>query len=122
LGADHAKLVQIGINNATLIRCVKKLWQDPYAHNFILEHINAFYIRKDERPRKGPDKDKPYVVAEIVCDEPMVRAELDMRRELLVYLLMCEGMTFKELRILPARRTMKNRHPYLDDLTSIPAL
>jgi hypothetical protein len=122
LGADHAKLVQIGINNATLLRCVKKLWPDPAAHNFILEHINAFYIRKDERPRKGPDKDKPYIVAEVVIDDPMVRAEIDMRRELLVYLLMCEGLIFKELRIIPARRSMKNRHPYLEDLTPMPAI
>jgi predicted ABC-class ATPase len=117
LNADHAKLVRIGINNAALLKSVKKVWPSPKAHNLVLKHINAFYVRRDETPRKGPDKDKPYIVAEVVIDEPAIRSEVNMHQEMLIYSLNMDGITFDEFRILPARRSMKMRHPFENSLT-----
>ncbi len=98
---------------------------DAYAHavarvcgknvdmaDLILAHTNAVYIRRDDVPRKGPDRDKPYIVCEVCIDDPVVRSEVNMRQELLRLALMYENIHFDEFRIIPAKGRMRRRHPF----------
>ena len=113
LNADAAKFLRIAKNNDAYAEAIRALWPDEKAAQLILDHTNAFYIRNDERPRKGPDKDKPYIVCEVCIDDPLVRSEIDTHRELLQLHLRGAGLSFEELRIIPARRGMKKRHPFI---------
>ena len=91
---------------------VEHVWKERVASEMILSHTNAVYIRNDTTPRKGPDKDKPYIVFEICIDDPTVRSEVDNMRGLLEISLRRAGLTFEELRLIPARRGMRKRHLY----------
>lgn len=102
----------ITANNAAYVASVREIWKSEAACRVILDHTNAFYIRKDKRPRKGPDKDKPHIVCEICMDEPLVRSEMDARKEMMSLSLAKRGLTFDEIRIIPARRGMRQRHPF----------
>ncbi len=114
LGPEAESVVKISSNNAIYAASVRDLWTTETAVRLILDHTNAFYVRKDDRPRKGPDKDKPYIVCEICMDEPLVRSEMDARKEMMALRLKARGLDFNELRILPARRGMRKRHPFKD--------
>lgn len=81
---------------------------------YLLAHTNAFYIRRDETPRKGPDKDKPYIVCEVCVDDAMAKSEINMRQELIKLALASEGIHFEEFRIITARGGMRSRHPFLE--------
>lgn len=112
LDADQAKLARAAKNNAIFMDAVRAVWKDEMAHRLILAHVNAFYIRKDETPKKGIYKDKPYIICEVCIDDPTVRADIDTHRELLQLALRQRGMDFEELRIIAAKRGMKKRHPF----------
>lgn len=114
LGPEAESAAQISSNNAIYAAAVRDVWKSESAVRLILDHTNAFYVRKDDRPRKGPDKDKPYIVCEICMDEPLVRSEMDARREFMALRLRDRGLSFHELRIIPARRGMRQRHPFRD--------
>ena len=81
---------------------------------YLLAHTNAFYIRRDDTPRKGPDKDKPFIVCEVCVDDAMAKSEINMRQELIKLALAQEGMHFEELRIITAKGGMRNRHPFTE--------
>lgn len=98
--------------NSIYASSVGKIWKRPEASNLILDHTNAVYIRKDTTPKKGPYKDKPYIVCDICIDDPLVRSELDTHKELLMLAMTEAGLTFQEMRIIPARRGMRKRHPF----------
>lgn len=114
LGGEESNLSKVMANNAAYVAAVRDIWTNEAAARLILDHTNAFYIRKDERPRKGPDKDKPYILCEICLDEPLIRSEMDTRKEMLALALAKRGLTFNEIRIIPARRGMRQRHPFRD--------
>lgn len=111
LEGDAARFMRIALNNDAYRQAVRTLWGEEAAR-FILDSTNAFYVREDTAPRKGPDKDKPYIVCEVCSQDPMVRSELDTHRELLHLELRKRGLAFEELRIIPARGTMRSRHPF----------
>lgn len=113
LDADQAKLAHAARNNAIYMDAVRKVWKDPEASEFILAHTNAFYIRKDETPKKGIYKDRDYMVCEICIDDPTVRSDIDAHRELLQLALRNAGMTFEEVRLIAAKRGMRKRHPFI---------
>ncbi len=81
---------------------------------YLLAHTNAFYIRRDDTPRKGPDKDKPFIVCEVCVDDAMTKSELNMRQELLKLALAAEEIHFDEFRIITAKGGMRSRHPFLE--------
>lgn len=113
LSADSGRMVRIQQVQQGYARAVRKVWRsNPGAVRLILEHTNAVYVRKDDRPRKGPDKDKPYVVCEVYSDDSMVRAELDTWQQILELALAEQGISFEEFRIFPSKLGMKERHPY----------
>ncbi len=112
LDGDVAKFVRIARNNDIYLQSVLTIWTSKEAARLILDHTNAFYVRRDDRPRKGPDKDKPYIVCEICIDDPLVRSELDTHRELLQIVLFQNGLSFDELKLIPARQGMRKRHPF----------
>lgn len=114
LGGEESNLSKVMANNAAYVAAVRDIWTNEAAARLILDHTNAFYIRKDERPRKGPDKDKPYILCEVCLDEPLIRSEMDTRKEMLALALAKRGLTFNEIRIIPARRGMRQRHPFRD--------
>lgn len=109
---DADKLISSTKRNAIYIKAVNKIWSNGEAARLILDHTNAFYVRQDDRPKKGIYKDKPYIICEICIDDPAIRSELDVRRELLALALKEFGLTFEELQIRPARRGMRDRHPF----------
>lgn len=111
LEGDAARFMRIALNNDAYRQAVRKLWGEEAAQ-LILESTNAFYVREDAAPRKGPDKDKPYIICEVCSQDPLVRSELDARRELLHLELRERGLAFEELRIIPARGNMRSRHPF----------
>lgn len=113
MDADFAKLVRIARNNDAYAQAVRTVWTDRAASDLILAHTNAFYVRRDDRPRRGPHKDDPYIVCEICIDDALVRSEIDTHKELLQIVLHQNGLAFDELRLVPARRGMRKRHPFL---------
>ena len=114
LEGDAARFMRIALNNEAYRASVRALWPADAAR-FILDNTNAFYIREDKAPRKGPDKDKPYVVCEVCSQDPMARSELDARRELLHLELRRRGLTCEEMCIIPARGGMRSRHPFREE-------
>lgn len=112
LGGDAEGLSTVMSNQAAYASAVREIWKTEAAARLILDHTNAFYVRKDERPRKGPDKDKPHILCEICMDEPLIRSEMDARKEMLALALAQRGLSFDEIRIIPARRGMRQRHPF----------
>ncbi|MCI9128793.1 MAG: hypothetical protein HFJ65_00510 [Eggerthellaceae bacterium] len=111
---DADSALKVRSNNSAYVAAVREVWSSEVAARLVLDHTNAFYVRKDETPRKGPDKDKPYIVCEVCLDEPLIRSEMDARREMVSLALMKQGLRFDELRIIPARRGMRKRHPFAD--------
>ena len=113
LSADSARMVRINQVRDAYAYAVRKVWRNnPGAVRLILEHTNAVYVRKDDRPRKGPDKDKPFIVCEVYADDSMVRAELDTWQQILQLALVEQGIRFDEFRIFPSKLGMKERHPF----------
>lgn len=117
LDDDIAKHVSIANNKSKFKEVVELIWKDPSANQLILSHINAFYVRKDDRPRIGPDKNKDRYVCEICSDDSLIRSELDTHRELISLELKKRGLVFEEISIKPSRRGMKSKHPFIDDLS-----
>ncbi len=111
---DADKLIASTKRNANYVEGIRTVWKDELAAKMILEHTNAFYIREDDRPKKGMFKDRPYILCEICIDDPAIRSEVDTRRELLTLALKKTGLSFDELIIKPARRGMRDRHPFKD--------
>lgn len=112
LGGDTAKFAAIARNNIAYRMAVKNIWRDEQSRKLIFDHTNAFYIREDKTPRKGTDKDKPYIVCDIVLDDGLVRSEIDTHRELLMAHLLNEGLRFEKINIIPAKGNMRKRHPF----------
>lgn len=120
LNPDMAKMVRVSRYREAYANAVQRTWREnAEAARFMLNHTNAFYIRKDERPRKGPDKDKPRILCEVCVDDPIARTELNMRQEILRLALAHEGIQYDEFRIIPAKMGMRNRHPFAKHALSI---
>lgn len=117
LGDDANKYLSIASNKAKFKEVVLEIWKDPSAHDLILSHINAFYVRKDERPKKGPAKDEVCYICEICSDDSLIRSELDTHRELIALGLRKRGIEFEDLYIKPSRRGMKDKHPFRQDIS-----
>ncbi len=112
LGGEVANFAAIARNNIAYRTAVKNIWRDPSSRKLIFEHTNAFYIREDKTPKKGPFKNNPYIVCDIVLDDGLVRSEIDTHRELLMAHLLNEGLEFEKINIIPAKGNMRNRHPF----------
>ena len=94
-------------------RAVRRTWQQsPDGAELVLAHTNAYSVRKDERPRKGPVGGLP-LLGEVCIDDSLVRSEVNARREMLRLALACEDVPVEELRIIASRRGMKERHPFV---------
>ncbi len=114
LGPEGEKAVSVAQANAAYVKAVREVWKAETARRMILDHTNAFYIRRDDTPRKGPKKDEPYIVCEVCMDEPLLRTEMDARKEMVALQLMQQGLRFNEIRVIPARRGMRQRHPFAE--------
>ena len=112
LGGNPALFASITKNNTNYKSAIKKIWRDKRTSEFILSHTNAFYIRKDTRPKKGKDKDKDHYLAEIVIDDAVVRSEVDTHREMIFAHLLNAGVNIEEIKIIPAKGNMRKRHPF----------
>lgn len=89
---------------------VELTWSSrPEVARLVLAHTNGIYIAKDDRPRKGPHKDRDWWVFGIYLDDPVVRTEVDAWQSMLLQALRYEGITVDELRFLPAKWDMKAR-------------
>lgn len=115
LDGDAAKFMSIALNNQRYREAVHTVWSDEAAARLILEGTNGFYLREDTAPRKGPDKDKPYMVCVVCAADALIRSELDTHRELLHLALRQRGLQIEEVRIVPARRGMKAKHPFREN-------
>lgn len=113
LGPEAEQQASIASRNASYVGAIQAVWKDATASQLILSHTNAFYVRKDETPKKGPDKDKPYIVCEVVLDDPLIRSEMDNKRGMVEIALRERGLSFNEFRIIPARLGMRKRHPFI---------
>lgn len=110
---DAAYALKVGRNRAAYMRAVRATWfHSTAAAEMILDHTNAFYVRRDDRPRIGPDADKPCIVGEVCIHDSTVRSEVNARLEMLKGALADEGVIVEELRIVTATWGMKKRHPF----------
>ena len=113
LGPEAAKMMRIQQIKERYRTAVQRTWRDnPAAAQLVLAHTNGMYVAKDERLRTGPDKHKDRIVFGVYLDDPVVRTEFDARQQLLVFALHQEGMSFDELRILPTKWDMRQRHAF----------
>lgn len=120
---DGVKALKVARNLETYKRAVVlRTWRDnPECAKLVLGHTNAFYIRKDDAPRKGVDKNVPYILCEVCIDDPLVRSEVNFRQEMLRLDLAYEGLHFDELRVKPSKFGMKDRHPFALSLKEVVA-
>lgn len=110
---DGPYAVKVARNHMAFQRAVYATWfESAPTAAMVLSHTNAFYVRRDDRPRRGPDRDKPYIVAEVCIHDSTVRSEVNARREMLKLALAREGVHVEELRIIVSRWGMKERHPF----------
>lgn len=114
LSPEGQKAVSVAQINAAYVKAVRQIWKTDAAQRMILDHTNAFYIRRDDTPRKGPKKNDPYILCEVCMDEPLLRSEMDARKEMVALELAKSGLRFNEIRVIPARRGMRQRHPFRD--------
>lgn len=115
MGADIGKLRRINDNNSHYIEAVRSIWKDPEACRMMLDHTNAFYVRMDDKARRGIPLGEEYPVCEVCIDDPLIRSEMDTHKELLAFSLRTNGLSFEELRIIPARGDMRTHHPFRVD-------
>ena len=89
---------------------VERAWKArPEIARFVLAHTNGIYVAQDTRPRRGPDRDKPWWVFGIYLDDAMARTEVDARQAALFQCLLIEGFAIDELRFFPAKWDMRQR-------------
>lgn len=113
LGPEAEKMMRIQRIKERYRAAVVRTWRDnPDAARLVLMHTNGMYVAKDERLRTGPDKHKDRIIFGVYLDDPVVRTEFDARQSLLAFALRREGMSFDELRILPAKWDMRQRHAF----------
>ena len=112
LGGEPAKFAATAKNNMVYKSAIKKVWNDSASSQLILQHTNAFYVKKDERPKKGSAKDSQTYLAEVVIDDPVIRSEIDTHREMIFCHMKLLGLNIDELRIMPAKGNMRNKHPF----------
>ena len=112
LGGEPAKFATVAKYNMAYKLAIKKVWDDKTSSQLILQHTNAFYVRKDERPKKGDCKNKQSYLAEVVIDDPIIRSEIDTHREMIFCHMRLLGLNIDELKIMPARGNMRNKHPF----------
>lgn len=113
LGPEAAKMMRIQQIKERYRVAVKRTWRDnPAAADWVLAHTNGMYVAKDDRLRTGPDKHKDRIIFGVYLDDPVVRTEFDARQQLLAFALRQEGMSFDELRILPAKWDMRQRRAF----------
>lgn len=111
LGVDEAKKLRIARTNQGFKEAVLNAWPDnPNAAVFLLAHTNSLYVKKDEAPRTGPDKDEDRYVMGVYLDDSTARSELSARRELLKFLLSKRGVHVDDIVIHPALRGVKENH------------
>lgn len=85
---------------------IEKVYKD--AAPFILGHVNAVYILRDE--------DRPGEKTLIVyADDSLVRSDIDARQEFVKMALRAEGEEVSRFKILAATLGMRSRHPYAEE-------
>lgn len=106
--------------NDTWVRAVREVFRD--AAPFVLAHVNAVYVMSAEKgaavrrfdrpasPSCGVPSSGPVLV--VYVDDSMVRSELDNRQELLKMRFRERGENVASLKIVPALRDMRKRHPF----------
>lgn len=113
LDADYAKHRRVEQYKDAYARAVESICRgDGDMAAFVLSHTNGVYLRADGAPRKGRGGEERSVLCEIYIDDPLVRSELNSYREQLRIEMSYRGVTSDELRILPSRFGMKERHPF----------
>lgn len=89
---------------------VERTWRKrPDIARFVLMSTNGIYIAQDKRLRKGPVNDRGWWVFGIYMDDAMARTEVDAWQSVLFQALQREGLSFDELKILPAKWDMRKR-------------
>ena len=73
---------------------------------YMLSHINAVYIKKDE------STDKKELI--IYADDSLVRADLDARQEFIKAALFAKGEDISTVRFIASRGNVKKRHPFVE--------
>ncbi len=107
------KQLRISQNNSAYVDAVRSsCGENPDMANLIYEHTNAFYIKKDESPHKGSQKNESIYICELYIDDPIVRSEINMRREMLRLNLLIEGVDVDDIRIMASKMGMRERHPF----------
>lgn len=118
LGPEAVSALKRARNKERYRAAVERTWRArPEVGRFVLEHTNGIYVARDERPRKGPDKDRERWVFGIYLDEPAARTEVDAWQSVLLQALRAEGISADEVRFLPAKWDMRKRKlfPELSD-------
>lgn len=94
---------------------VERTWKTrPDVARFILMHTSSIYITEDKRPRRGPDRDRPWWVFGIYLDNAMARTEVDAWQAKLLTCLRSEGFSIDELRFHPSTWEMRQRRLFPD--------
>ncbi|MEC4295398.1 hypothetical protein [Adlercreutzia shanghongiae] len=110
LGPKAAAALKRSRNKERYRAAVERAWRGrPEVARLVLMHTNGIYIAKDERPRKGPDRDRDILVFGIYLDDAMVRTEVDSWQSVLLTALRQEGLSVEELRFMPAKWDMRQR-------------
>lgn len=124
LSIDNRKIAQAAFNNQQYKMAVLNIWNSADASNLILERTNAFYIRRDysKKIKKSTQSDDSAfntmsgdVVCEIYVEDSIVLSELNAHREMLIFALRTNGLTFDEMKLIHSKGTMRMRHPFVNE-------
>lgn len=114
-GPEAAQALRRAQNKDRYRAAVLRTWRTrPEVASLVLRHTCSIFIAKDERLRKGPDKERDRWVFGVYLNDPMVRTEVDAWQSVLLQALHQEGIAAEELKILPATRDMRARRLFPD--------
>lgn len=107
--------LRVARNNAAFARSVRRTWADnPAAATFILAHVSSLYFKRESPEAAAVRGAGSYGCLGVYLDDPMARAELNARREILSTACRSEGLDFDELRIHASVRSMRDRRAFED--------
>lgn len=113
MGPEALKKMRIASYRSSFEKAVRAVWRhDPFAADYVLAHVNGFYIHKDDTPRKSAFRSRDHILCTIYADDGTIRSDIDARQELLRLALARENIHYDELRILPSKFDMRTRRPY----------
>lgn len=117
LDPEKARLLRNARNNERYAAAARRVFSDnPDAGEYVLAHTNGLYLEKSAPPPATSPNGASRLVIHVYLDDATARAELNARREMLLFSLRQDGMHLDEMVIRNATWGMRERHLFPEAL------